>query len=162
MCARYIGAAWLVAILLPWGLQAADETGQTVITSDSLEFDYRRSIAVFEKNVVVEDAQIRMESDRLTVMFDETREIKSVTASGHVRLTNADRTAVCERAVYLAKTGEVVLTGNATVSRGRDSVSGSRITLWIDDERVLCEPGRLVVFPGAGGADWKDALPERR
>ena len=45
-----------------------------------------------------------------------------------------------------AQTSEVILTGDAEVRRGRDIVSGDRITFWLDKERMTCEPGRLVIY----------------
>jgi lipopolysaccharide export system protein LptA len=142
-----------VAVLSGSIVSRSEVTNGTVITSDLLELDYRRSMAVFEHNVVVQDQQIRIEADKIVVIFDDDRTIKSVTATGEVVIYNEDRKAECERAVYLARSGEVVLTGNdARVSRGMDSVEGKRITFWIDDERVICEPGRLIVFPARDDA----------
>ena len=45
------------------------------------------------------------------------------------------------------QTGEVVLIGSARLSRGTDALEGDKITFWINEERVICEPGRLVIFP---------------
>ena len=130
------------------GLCLAQEgTNSTVITSKTMELDYKRSIAVFEQNVVVQDPQVNMECDRLVVMFEQDQGVKSATATGNVRLKSEDRTAACDRAVYVVKTGQIVLTGNAKLTRGKDILEGKEMTFWIDDERVECDAGRLVLFP---------------
>lgn len=128
---------------------AEDETagGATVITANRLSFDYERYSAVFEENVVVSDPQIRMESDKLNVLFDGEDNVKSVTAMGNVRLRYEDKTGSCGRAVYLANKGQIVLAESAVLRRGRDAVMGEKITVWIGEDRMLCEPGRLVIFP---------------
>ena len=121
----------------------------TVITSGQLTFDYKRSIAIFEKDVVAVDATMKLECDRLTVLFDKKNEVKSLSAVGNVKMTSEGRTGTCKKAIYLAKTGELLMTGDARLSRGRDTVSGKRITIWLNDDRMICEPGRLVIYPGA-------------
>lgn len=127
----------------------------TVITAKQLEFDYQRHIAVFDDDVVVSDPEIQIESDRLVVCFDGTNDVKSVTASGRVRMRTGDKRATCDRAIYLARTGEVVLTGDARLYRGRDHVAGEQITFWVDEDRLRCRPGRLVIFPREGGSGMR-------
>lgn len=144
------GSAWA---------QQTTEAGQTTITSKRLTFDYKRSIAIFEEDVVVVDPQLRIEADNLTVLFAGESEIKAITASGNVRIRETDRTATCEKAIYIAKRGELLLTGNAKVMRGRDSVSGRKITFWLNEDRMECEPGRLIIHsPESGETGAKDRL----
>ncbi|MDA0576880.1 MAG: hypothetical protein O3B24_02145 [Verrucomicrobia bacterium] len=119
----------------------------TVITSKTLSFDYKRYVAVFEGNVVVEDSAMRMESARLNVIFDGTNQIKTVGATGNVRITHEDKIATCDRAMYVARSGEVTLTGNAVLTRGEDSVMGEAITFWLNEDRMICTPGRLIIGP---------------
>jgi len=126
---------------------AEAQSGMTEITSDQLTYDYRRSIAIFEDNVVAVDPQVRIESDTLTVLFGSTNEIKSVTALGNVKIRSEGKTAECRKAIYIAATGEILLTGNAKLTRANDSVMGDQITFWLNEERVLCKPGHLVIYP---------------
>lgn len=123
------------------------DAGKMVITSKKLEFDYRRSIAVFEEDVVVVDPQMRLQSEKLNVIFDGTNDVKAVTATGDVHIWHADKTATCRRAIYLAESGQVILQGDAELSRGRDTVKGDEITFWLNEERMSCKPGYLVIFP---------------
>jgi len=123
----------------------------TVITSDYMEFDYQRQIAVFEGHVVVVDPEIRMKSDRMTVIFSDDKDVKQATASGNVTIENADIRATCDRAVYSRVRGEILLTGNAVLTRDRDTVSGDKITYWIDTERMECEPVTMVISPSSEG-----------
>lgn len=130
-------------------------TNRTVITSEYLTFDYKRSIAVFEGNVVVEDPQIRIESDKMNVLFNEDNSVKSMTALGNVHLRQGDKTATCRRAVYLAGTGEVMLMGKAVLRDPKGLAEGEKIRYLIDEGKVSCEPARLVIFPDAKRSGFK-------
>ena len=132
----------------------------TVITAQTLTFDYGRMVGVFEGDCVVIDPQVRMACDKLTVMFEGSNEVKSVTATGNVRVFHQDKSATCDRAVYIARTGEIELTGNAHLFRNQDTISGNAITFWLNEERVICKPARLTIFPsGQGGGRGEVGLP---
>jgi len=140
----------------------AQSTNATVITSEKLSFDYKRSIAVFEGNVVVEDPQLKMRADKLNVLFEGTNSVKSVVAVGNVLLWYGDKTASCRHAIYVAKTGEITLRGNAALRREQDSVTGEEIVFYLNEERVECRPGRLVIFPESRGQIGLENLPRRQ
>ena len=126
---------------------AAKLADPTVITAKTLKFDYKRSIATFEDDVVVVDPEVRMEADKLSVVFNQTNEIKAVTATGDVRLWHDDKLASCRRAIYMARTGEVILQGDAKVARGTDVVAGNEITFWLHEDKMTCKPGHVVFYP---------------
>lgn len=127
---------------------AAGDIVRTVITSDTLKFDYRRSIALFTGNVIVKDPALQLTSRQLVVMFDSTNQVKSLTAVGNVVLMSEDREGRCDKLVYLTSTGEIVMTGNAAIRRAGDEVSGNLIKIWRNDQRMEVEPGRLVIQGG--------------
>ena len=124
---------------------ATNKPSETTITSDEMSYDYKRSIAIFQDNVVIVDPQVRLEADALTVLFGSTNEIKSVTAVGNVRIKSADKSASCNKAIYLAQSGEILLSGNAKLMRNNDTLEGKQITFWLNEERVLCKPGKLII-----------------
>ncbi|MBN1671332.1 MAG: hypothetical protein JXR37_09880 [Kiritimatiellae bacterium] len=131
----------------------ADATNRTVITSDRLVFDYQGRQAVFEGNVLVEDPQMRVKADTLTVVFLEQNQIKTITAEGHVRLHQADMVALGQKAVYEVPEGRLVLTGEPRIRRGNDVLSGETITFLRAENKVICEPNaRLIVYPGEMGS----------
>lgn len=122
-------------------------TNRTTITSDRLSFDYQRMTAEFEKNVVVVDVNMRLQADKLTVVFDSESSMKQATAMGHVRLLQQDKIGTCQKAIFIAKTGEIMLVGDAQIKRGNDLVKGDKITFWINEDRMVCEPGNLILTP---------------
>ncbi len=124
----------------------AGKASKTTITANTMSYDYKRSIAIFQDNVVVIDPQVKLEADALTVLFDSTNEIKSVTAVGNVRIKSDDKAATCNKAIYLAQSGEILLTGDAVLMRNNDTLEGRQITFWLNEERVLCKPGKLIIY----------------
>lgn len=144
---------------------AKAKNGETVITSKKLEFDYRKYIAVFEGDVVATDPEIKMQADRMTIWFDETNNLKRALATGNVKMWYQDKTATGQTVVYDASKGQAQIVGNAQLARGKDSVSGDKITVWLNDDRMEVEPGRLIVYPqkeGSGGQGLKDLIPGKR
>jgi len=146
LCAGAAGAADVTA------------TNRTVITSDRLEFDYARSAAIFEGNVVVTDPAVRIESDKLNVLFSRTNTLESVTAVGNVVMNYGDKNARCDKAIYLSGKGELLLIGRVELRRGQDTVNADVIRYWLADDRMVCEPGRMVVFQQEGAHGGGEAL----
>ncbi|MDP6491162.1 MAG: LptA/OstA family protein [Kiritimatiellia bacterium] len=132
-------------------------TNQTIITSDRLEYDYPRAIAVFTGNVLVRDKDLKMWSDKMTVIFAPNDEIESVTAIGRVVIIQPGRRADCRKAIFLMDRNEVILTGDAKVVQGNDRVEGRVIHIWTDTDRMVSEPGHLVVSPKEEESVKKDS-----
>lgn len=131
----------------------APSTNQTIITSDRLEYDFPRALAVFTGNVLARDKDMKMWADKMTVILTPSDEIESVTAIGRVRIIQPGRKARCRKAIFLVDRNEVILTGDAVVEQGQDRVEGRLIHIWTDSERMVSEPGHLVIFS-------KDQEPE--
>lgn len=121
---------------------------ETVITSARIEFDYKEMVAVFDEDVRVANPQFLMLADRVLVFLDGTNDVKQILALGRVSMTNDIRSASCDKAVYTRATDQIVLTGNAALRRGGDSVKGDRIAIWLNDERMEVSPGTFVIAPG--------------
>jgi len=125
-------------------------TNKTTITSGRLTFDYKRYTAEFEKDVVVVDPNMTMKSDRLNVIFDNDSSIRQAVAVGNVHLMQHDKTGTCDRVIYIAKTGEIMMIGNAKVMHGDDNISGNKITFWINDDKMECTPGSFEMVSKKG------------
>jgi len=127
--------------------KGAVTANRTVVTSDSLMFDYGRSTCIFEKNVVIDDPRVKMECEKLYVFFDKTNSVESIVATESVKVWQDNKRGICDKAVYTAKTGAIVMSGHAQLQRGNDLIKGDEIKIFVNSEKVICTPGRLVVFP---------------
>ena len=136
---------------------------EAVITAERIEFDNKEGVILFDENVLVDDEQFVMRSDRLLVFMEGTNDVQQIMSVGHVSITNQNRSASCDKAVYTKKSGQIVMTGNARLMREGDQggeVTGNRITFWLDDERMEVSPGRVVLPPGTfNKADAQKLVP---
>ena len=137
-------------------------TGRSaVITADRTDYDRKEGVILFDRNVYVDDEQYQMHADRLFVFLDGTNDMKRLVALGNVSLTNEDKTAWCQKAVYTKTSSQIVLFGDeqnpawlrdAGGRKGDESeVSGLRITYWIDSGLATVEKS-VIKLPGFGGS----------
>lgn len=130
---------------VPW------KTGSEPLQVDSKSLDAfgDDGRVVFEGDVVARQGDLTLQADRVEVRLKpETREIRSVEATGNVRLQRGDVVASGATAVYDAQAGVVVLTGDPKAWRGKDVVAGQKITLYLSENRSVVEGARAVLYPG--------------
>jgi lipopolysaccharide export system protein LptA len=153
-----------VLILTACSLRAADQGSaeeakatnsaaavESAITADRIDFDNKEGVILFDRNVLVSDPQFTMRSDRLIVFLQGTNDVDQIMAIGNVSLTNENRSAKCDKAVYTRKDGQIVMTGNVVLRQGGDKrgeVSGSKMAIWLNEERMeILEGGRVTLPP---------------
>jgi lipopolysaccharide export system protein LptA len=127
---------------------AEASTNVTVITSKEMFLDYKDRSVLFEKDVCVEDPQLRLLSDTMKVGFSEKNEISWIVAEGAVRMFHEGREANAGKAVYDVATDEFLLEDNPKLIDGRNTLVGEKIRFRRASGQMVCEPSaRLVVFP---------------
>ena len=122
----------------------------TVITcAGPLNVDYNNNIAILNKDVLVEDKYGNIRADKIKLIFNkDKKKIERIEASGSVTINQEDKIATCGEAVFIMESRIVLLTGDPVVKRGTDTVAGEKITFYIDENRMVCEPGaKLIIFP---------------
>jgi lipopolysaccharide export system protein LptA len=108
------------------------------IQSDGLEFDYSAKRVVYRGSVVVTQGSMVIHSDTLIVTYeeeDEGQKLREVVAMGKVVLTEEDRQAKGEKAVFDDKSRTLTLSGNAMLSGGPYQVEGETIVVFLDEGR---------------------------
>ena len=127
------------------------QPGESCITADKIEFDNKEGVILFDQNVFVNDPQFVMRSERLIVFMEGTNDVDQIMALGNVTLTNENRSAKCDKAVYTRKDGQIVMSGNVVLSQGGDkagTVSGEKMAIWLNEERMeILEGGRVTLPP---------------
>lgn len=136
------------------------------ITADSLEADNRNRTFLFKGNVKVVQGTTEMTSEQLKVWYrnddpsqepsqDGPARIRDIEASGNVVILFDGRTAKSDQARYSADEGTLTLLGeNATIIDGKNTILGSKITLYRNEDRITVEGNRTgrveaVIFPGS-------------
>jgi lipopolysaccharide export system protein LptA len=126
------------------------DAGPLVIKSQSLELDNQKRIVVFTGQVEAKREDMTINCEKMIVYYiDQSAEkesgktdvkIDKIVATGKVKISRPDGAlATSEKAVYYQNDEKVVLTGEPVVKQGKDFVEGSRITLYLKEERSIVE-----------------------
>ena len=152
--------------------------GQINITAQRMVMQSNRNMAEFIGEVHATQAETAVRSESLKVFYESGTNsdmekggvnkdaIRQVIATGSVVIDFQDSTAYCEKAVYTAKDGLLVLTGDTARIEGRESVvTGRKITLNRNTGEMVVngdKNGRVeaIFQSGARQAENKDS-PDR-
>jgi len=118
----------------------AQEEQTTEITSDTLFFDYEGKQAIFTGNVLVNDPNLQLTGDKLTVFLTAEDELKSLVAVGNVEIKMEGMQSRSGKAEYTLSDGKMVLTDNPQVSRENSVLQAEKLTYWHFE-------GRLEAYP---------------
>ncbi len=133
----------------------------TKITADRMEYNYKEAVAIMTDNVVVDDARFLLTSDRLFVFLDGTNSLSQLVVMGNVAVSNENRRAYCDKAVYTKADARLVMVGNAKLvsideAGKKSTVAGDKITIWTDDQRMEVYPKPTLTLPADSGDGLKD------
>lgn len=138
-------------------LKPSDSRDPIVISSDRLETDDANGVIKFIGAVVAKQGSMTITCDLLKAFYntnstptqmekssplnDSNREIDRVEGFGHVKIVDGDHLAMSDHALYLAKNEprRIILTDDARVWQGHNSVTGHQITYFLDTKRSQVE-----------------------
>jgi lipopolysaccharide export system protein LptA len=135
------------------------EPGSILVKSDSIEIDNARHVVTFTGNVEAVRDDININCRKIELYYenlagdDESEKgrfrVLEIIATDQVVLSRPDGvTATAEKAVYYQKDEKMVLTGKPVVKQGADLVEGSKITLFLKEERYEVEgKAKALLFP---------------
>lgn len=163
-----LGAAALRAQNAPQVDTDITSSGPAEVVSTDTE-----TTTVIRDNVVVVATNLRLTCDLLTIVtlrrgdpsatLDNQQNIKSMVASGHVRIVQGDRIAVCGRAELLPLENEILLTVNPVlyVTGEKTAVNCEKMTLFRGQRKARFEGEVHIVAPPLRdlGADKAAAAP---
>ncbi len=162
-------ASLLMPSICPAEPGAADKAfkGKTVtVTSDRLEVDNKKNVAVFIGNVAAEQ-DFLLCSDELYLNYDAEQRVDKITATGNVRIYQDNKESRSSMAVYDRRTRTIVITGDAVLKQCADTVRGERIVIYLDEDKALVDSkgsGRVkaVIMPnkkcGEGPASPREGV----
>lgn len=134
-----------------FAFEKGSESSPIQIKSDSLVARNDANYAEFIGNVSTAQGTTLITSEKLKIFFsgdpekkgkiDNTQEsIKKVVASGNVVIRMENRTAYTAQAEYTPSSKVIVLSGpNSKVISGNNYVIGEKITVYVNEDRVLVE-----------------------
>ena len=145
-----------------FGFELRESSQPIRIKSDGLEWDYKGYVVTFKGNVIANQEDVTLYSDRLVIYYDEaTSEVTQIVAEGAVRIVQLDRRATGEKAVFHNAERKIVLTGRPVVRQGNNVVMGEKITIFMDRDWVEVENADVTISPEQVKEKGKPTSPER-
>ncbi len=134
----------LVAALLAFTAGVALAASPIKITADTFVVHEAQSEAIFTGNVVVVRTGLTVWADEVTVDYGEggPENIKSLVATGHVRLKTDDQDATGERATFDPQTQILRLQGNVTVVNASGTLNGPELQVNLADNTTVFSGGK--------------------
>lgn len=142
-------------------LLSGDVGNQPVtISADRLEADDAARNVRFVGHVVVRRGDVSLYANDVQVTYlPERKEIDRIVARGDVRIVQNERIATAQEAILLQRENKVILTGNARLLQGQNSVQGEEVTVFLNEEKSVIKsaPGGRVnaVFHPDGNREVK-------
>ncbi len=132
------------------------------ITADRMEARQEERSILFDGHVTVQQDDLVLTGHKLKVVAlagdksnssAPTDKIDYIEAEGDVKVTQKDRLATADKAVFYQKDQKIVLYGHPTVTKGQDKIEGTLITIYLQQGRSVVEGGKgtpvqAVLFPG--------------
>ncbi len=144
----------LIAEQAPNPKNAGTNSDKIHVTSDKLISHGKSGYFEFIGNVRAEQKDTVITTDTLRVHYKKQSEnknnplgsidaISKLEAIGNVKINVENGVAETDKAVYLIDKKVLVLTGpNSKFTSGNNTISGSKMTLHMDDERISVEGGQ--------------------
>lgn len=131
------------------------------IASDRMEVDQNEKLVTFEGHVVVQQKDLTITGKLMrvyTLQADAGSEsnkadrIDRIEVEGEVKISQQDKIATADKAVYYHDQQKIVLMGKPQFSQGQDTIKGRLITLYLPEQRTVVEGGEntpvhAVLYP---------------
>jgi lipopolysaccharide export system protein LptA len=143
------------------------------INADRMEAFNKEKLVVFSGNAVVTRGNAVLKADKLLLYYkdgndenDKTDkkiteeiskggELEKIEAKGNVCLTQDERVATGDEAVYYREENKIVVTGNALLNEGKNSIKGDKVTIFLNENKGIVEGDtqkriKAIIYPQTG------------
>ncbi|PKN77231.1 MAG: lipopolysaccharide transport periplasmic protein LptA [Deltaproteobacteria bacterium HGW-Deltaproteobacteria-10] len=131
------------------------------IVSDRMDAYNEKKLVIFSGNAVATQGDKEIKSDRLFLYYKKdtgkkdkvgakeiagTGDLEKIEAKGNVIVTQKERIATGEEAVYYQDSGQIILTGNPVLRDGKNLIKGDKVIVFTNEDRgvVECDPKKRV------------------
>src|SRR3954469_23601482 len=138
------------------------------VQADRLEVQDRSDRAIFAGNVHVTQAELTLETPRLTVAYsggqanNNNVQIHRLDAAGGVVVRSPSETARGDFGIYDLDRKLITLLGNVQLNRENNQVNGSRLVIDIDSGRAVVDGGPPGVNSSGGRVTGHFSVPQRQ
>jgi len=173
---RFLLLAPLLLAVAPAAGQQSGRTGSTGFNSNSpvdvqadrIEVQDRADRAIFAGNVHVTQAELTLETPRLTVAYSggqgggSSVQIRHLDAAGGVVVKSPSETARGDFGIYDLDRKLITLIGNVQLTRQNDRVSGARLVIDLDSGRAIVDGGPPGVNQSGGRVTGHFTVPQNQ
>jgi lipopolysaccharide export system protein LptA len=138
------------------------------VSAERIEVQDRADRAVFTGNVHVTQAELTLDTPRLTVAYSGGAgtsggvQIKRLDAAGGVVVHSPSETAKGDFGVYDLDRKLITLIGNVQLDRENNQVKGSRLVIDLDSGRAVIDGGPPGVNSSGGRVSGHFTVPQRQ
>lgn len=129
------------------------------IEADHMESLEAENNVLFTGNVDVRQADVRIQSDKMTVFYTtaekgKKQEVKRIRCEGNVEITKGEWLGTGKTMNYLAKDRKVILSGDAKAWQDTNLITGNTIVYYLDEGRSEVIGGRTsTTVNGESGSE---------
>jgi len=138
------------------------------LSADRLEVQDRADRAIFAGNVHVTQAELSLDTARLTVAYSGGQsqpggvQIRRLDAAGGVVVHSPSETAKGDFGIYDLDRKLITLIGNVQLARQQNLVSGARLVIDLESGRAVIDGGPPGVNQSGGRVTGHFTVPQRR
>jgi len=134
------------------------------VNADRIEVQDRADRAMFVGNVHVRQAELTLDTQRLTVAYSSNGgvQIRRLDAAGGVTVHSPSETAKGDFGIYDLDKKLITLIGNVRLDRGQNQVLGQRLVIDLDSGRAVIDGGPAGVNQSGGRVTGHFTVPQRK
>jgi lipopolysaccharide export system protein LptA len=137
------------------------------ITSKRMEAFNEKKLVVFSGNAIATQGNKVLKADLLRLYYKEESgkknkigtietgsagDLEKIEAKGNVSLTQGERIATGDEAVYFRDGNKVIMTGNAMLKEGKNIIKGDRVIVFLNENRGVVESNtqkqvKAIIYP---------------
>lgn len=144
-------------------LKGHDSDAPVDIDAARIEVQERADRAIFVGDVHVRQADLTLDTERLTVAYSSRGgiEIERLDASGGVVVKSPSETARGNFGIYDLEKKLITLVGDVQLSRSGSQVSGSRLVIDLNSGRAVIDGGGAGIGQSGGRVRGHFTVPKR-
>jgi lipopolysaccharide export system protein LptA len=138
------------------------------VTAERIEVQDRADRAIFAGNVHVTQAELTLDTPRLTVAYsggqgaNNNVQIRRLDAAGGVVVKSPSETAKGDFGIYDLDRKLITLIGNVQLNREQNQVNGARLVIDLDSGRAVVDGGPPGVNQSGGRVSGHFTVPQRQ
>ena len=133
------------------------------VAADRIEAQDRADRAIFSGNVRVKQAELTLDTERLTVAYTSSGgvQIRRLDASGGVLVKSPSETARGNFGIYDLDRKLITLIGAVQLNRSGSQINGQRLTIDLNSGRAVVDGGQAGIGQSGGRVTGHFTVPKR-